>query len=89
MELGLFVCTVGHSASATLQTLKRGHLQESEGDRKRRSVEDVQTKPEGSGCESARSGRSNFAIENSYALQRDAQVLLVSTNETGLGFSDQ
>ena len=33
--------------------------------------------------------RSDFAIKNAYALQGDAQVLLVSTDEAGLGFSDQ
>lgn len=36
-----------------------------------------------------RSGRRDFAVENSYASQGDAQVLLISTDETGLGFSDQ
>jgi hypothetical protein len=36
----------------------------------------------------AGSGRRDFAVMNSYALQGDAQVLLVSTNEAGLGFSD-
>jgi hypothetical protein len=37
----------------------------------------------------AGSGRRDFAVKNSYALQGDAQVLLVSTDEAGLGFSDQ
>jgi hypothetical protein len=40
-------------------------------------------------AELAGSGRRDFAVKNSYALQRDAQVLLVSTDEAGLGFSDQ
>jgi hypothetical protein len=35
------------------------------------------------------SGRRDFAVMNSYALQGDAQVLLVSADEAGLGFSDQ
>jgi hypothetical protein len=35
------------------------------------------------------SGRRDFAVKNSYALQGDSQVLLVSTDEAGLGFSDQ
>ena len=35
------------------------------------------------------SGRRDFAVKNLYALQGDAQVLLVSTDEAGLGFSDQ
>ena len=35
------------------------------------------------------SGRRDFAVENPYALQGDAQVLLVSTDEAGLGFGDQ
>jgi drug/metabolite transporter (DMT)-like permease len=37
----------------------------------------------------APAGRRDFAVKNSYALQGDAQVLLVSTDEAGLGFSDQ
>ena len=40
-------------------------------------------------AELAGSGRRDFAIKNSYALQGDAQVLLVSTDEVGLCFSDQ
>jgi hypothetical protein len=40
-------------------------------------------------AELAGSGRRDFAVKNSYALQGDAQVLLVSTDEAGLGFSDQ
>jgi len=39
--------------------------------------------------ELAGSGRCDFAFKNLYALQGDAQVLLVSTDEAGLGFSDQ
>jgi hypothetical protein len=35
------------------------------------------------------SRRRDFAIKNLYALQGDAQVLLVSTDEAGLSFSDQ
>ena len=42
--------------------------------------------PEG---ELTESGRRDFAVKNLYALQGDAQVLLVSTDEAGLGFSDQ
>jgi len=40
-------------------------------------------------AELTESGRRDFAVKNSYALQGDAQVLLVSTDEAGLGFSDQ
>ena len=40
-------------------------------------------------AELAGSGRRDFAVKNSYALQGDAQVLLVSTDEAGLGFSDE
>jgi hypothetical protein len=35
------------------------------------------------------SRRRDFAVKNLYALQGDAQVLLVSTDEAGLDFSDQ
>jgi hypothetical protein len=40
-------------------------------------------------AELAGSGRRDFAVTKAYALQGDAQVLLVSTDEAGLGFSDQ
>ena len=32
---------------------------------------------------------TDFAVTKAYALQGDAQVLLVSTDEAGLGFRDQ
>jgi hypothetical protein len=35
------------------------------------------------------SGRRDFAVKNSYALQGDAQVLFVSTDEAGFYFGDQ
>jgi hypothetical protein len=42
------------------------------------------------GLSSVRDGRgADFAVTKAYALQGYAQVLLVSTNEAGLGFSDQ
>jgi hypothetical protein len=34
-------------------------------------------------------GRRDFAVKDSYAFQRNAQVPFVSTYETGLGFRDQ
>ena len=35
------------------------------------------------------SGRRDFAVTNSYALQGDTQLLLVSTDEADFGFRDQ